>query len=223
MIDLLLSPFAPHICCGCAKTGTILCESCRDDITSDDFGRCIWCLTIAHSSHQCTSCQNKIGTQAAWVVGERTGVIKQALNDYKFESMREGSWELARLLDTTLPRLPESIVITWVPTAAAHRRQRGFDHAALLAKRFARLRGLRAIPLLTRKHSLSQHELSRTARLKAAKEAFMVSDGTLPDSVLIIDDILTTGATLEACAKLLKAAGACEVYVAVVARQPLGD
>lgn len=154
------------------------------------------------------------------MVGERSGVIKQALNDYKFESMREGAWELARLLDATLPHLPASTVVTWVPTAAGHIRQRGFDHAALLAKRFARLRGLRAMPLLTRKHSLSQHELSRTARLKAAKEAFMVSNSTLPESGLIIDDILTTGATLEACAKLLKAAGVSEVYVAVVARQP---
>lgn len=225
MIDLLLSPIAPHICCGCAKSGAILCDSCRHDITSDDFGRCIWCLKIGHLSHQCTSCQNKIGTQAAWAVSERSGVLKQALNDYKFESRREGAWDLARLLDATLPRLSESTVVSWVPTAPAHIRTRGFDHAALLAKHFARLRGLRAMPLLIRKqHSLSQHELSRTARLKAANEAFGVDTGTpLPDSVLIIDDILTTGATLEACVKLLKQAGVNEVCVAVVARQPLDE
>lgn len=221
MIDLMLSALAPHICSGCSEYGAILCKSCSNDIETEDFGRCVWCLRPTANMHQCSACQRQIGASGAWAVGERTEVLQRLINDYKFESRREAATYLAQLLDATLPSLPNDTIVTWVPTAHPHIRARGFDHAALLARRFAKLRRLQAQPLLTRRHSRSQHELSRAEREKAAKQAFSISrKDTIDSPVLLIDDVLTTGATLRTCTGLLGGSGA-EVYVAVVGRQLL--
>lgn len=220
MIDHILSTIAPHICSGCAEYGTVLCKSCRDDIAYEDFGRCVWCLGLTAPTHQCTTCRTKIGARGAWAVGERADVLKRLLNDYKFESHREAAKPLAELLDYALPLLPADTIVTWVPTTPAHIRARGFDHARLLAHEFAQRRDMQIRPLLERHQTLSQHELSRSAREAAAKQAFGLRDSPAPSSVLLIDDILTTGATLRACTSLLRSTGA-EVYVAVVGRQPL--
>lgn len=223
MIDLMLALIAPHICYGCAKTGAVLCSSCMNDIVTDDFGRCIWCLIPAGTSHQCRACRAATTTAGVWVVGERDGVLKTVIDEYKFESRRAAAGQLAELLARTIPVLPDTTVVTWVPTAGTHIRKRGFDHAALLARRFAKLRGLKARCLLKRRHSLSQRGLNGRGRRKAARSAFELLAGDLPACVLLIDDVLTTGATLRACIGLLGEAGVSEMYAAVVARQPLDE
>ncbi len=220
MIDAFLAVIAPHICSGCSEYGSPLCDSCMNDIVSEDFGRCVWCLKPTADMHQCKACTQATGVTATWAIGERTEVLKRLLNDYKFEARREAANALASLLDMTLPTLPTETVISWVPTAPAHIRERGFDHAAKLARAFAVRRGLIAQPLLTRRHGGSQHILNRSARAEAAEQAFGVMGDTAPPVVLLIDDVLTTGATMRACTKLLKNNGA-NIYAAVVARQPL--
>lgn len=224
MIDTLLAPFAPHICYGCGFTGSPLCDSCRNDIEDDDFGRCVWCLKPAVGTHQCQRCARKHGIRSAWAVGAREGVLLEVVDGYKFEACRAAANELAILLDETLPVFEVEPIITWVPTTPAHIRERGFDHAALLARTFARSRGYRAAPLLARTSTLTQHMLGKQAREKAAQDAFEVrqdaKESTTP--VLLIDDILTTGATLRACAGRLKTHEDRDVYVAVVCRQPEG-
>lgn len=219
MIDALLSTVAPHICSGCQEYGTVLCKSCIDDINNDDFGRCVWCLRPTVHMHQCGACTRKLKTAGAWVVGERAGVLKRLLNDYKFESHREAATALALLLDAAIPVLSTDTVVTWVPTAPAHTRQRGFDHAARLARVFAVLRGLPCQSLLIRQRGGSQHELGKKAREAAAAHAFRLKQAPHQPQILLIDDILTTGATMKACVGLLRAAGT-DVSVAVVARQP---
>lgn len=220
MIDSLLSTLAPHICSGCTEYGSILCKSCINDIENEDFGRCIWCTRPSAQGHQCQACRRAIGASGAWVVGERTEVLKRLLNDYKFESRREAATILAALLDATIPSLPADTVVTWVPTAPAHVRERGFDHARLLARTFAARRQLASELFLVRHGTQSQHTLNRRDRTEAAGQAFNLDNTSVPATILLVDDILTTGATMRACLALLKQAGA-EVYVAVIARQPM--
>jgi len=220
MIDRLLAPLAPHICCGCGKTGSNLCDNCKYDIELEDFGRCLWCLRLTAVSHVCPTCKRKIGIEGAWVVGERRDVLKTLVDDYKFESKREAARELAELLDTTVPLLPAGTIISWVPTAPAHIRQRGFDHAAYLAKRFAARRQLRAVPLLGRVGAVTQHELSKRERERLASTAFQPLVTEINKPVMLIDDIFTTGASMNACVGHVRQVGAPAVYVAVVCRQP---
>ena len=106
-----------------------------------------------------------------------------------------------------------------VPTAAAAVRRRGFDHAALLAEAVAAACDLESRAILTHRSSADQRGLGRADRRANASEAFAVAPAVrVPDSVLLIDDVLTTGATLDAAARELKSAGALEVRAGVVAR-----
>ncbi len=105
-----------------------------------------------------------------------------------------------------------------VPMHAARRRQRGYDQAALLAARVAASLGIPYRPLLRRIRSTPpQTRLGQTARLDNVAGAF-ASENALGASVLLVDDVLTTGATTAACRTALLAAGARTVHVAVVAR-----
>ena len=124
------------------------------------------------------------------------------------------------LLDDTIPRLDPDVQVVPVPTIAEHIRTRGFDHTALLGRTFAHRRNLAYSPILRRVDHSRQQGSSRRERLVHAKSAFECRT-RLSGAYLLIDDIFTTGATLHYAAATLRAAGADDVYVAVLARQPL--
>ena len=168
------------------------------------------------------SCANGYGLAGAWCVATRSDSLKRLLDRYKFESAREAGTVAASLLDARLPLLDKGIIVTAVPTAGSNRRSRGFDHTAQIARRVARLRDMTYKPTLRRRDNTTQHFQKRADRLKLSADSFEVT-GNLPDKILLIDDIYTTGATVRACADALKSAGAKEVYVAIIARQTLDE
>jgi predicted amidophosphoribosyltransferase len=109
-------------------------------------------------------------------------------------------------------------VVTWAPTTPARLRGRGFDQARLLARAVARRRGLPCRPLLRRGAGPAQ-----TGRDAAARRLGPVFAGRGPvrgRRVLLVDDVVTTGATVSAAARALRAAGAVEVHVVAAARTP---
>ena len=117
-------------------------------------------------------------------------------------------------LAALVPDEPD-LVVTWAPTSARRRRQRGFDQAELLARAVARRRGLALRALLTRRSGAAQS--GKVAGDRWRHPGF-ASRGGSPASVLLIDDVATTGATLSAAASALRHAGAQVVHGLVVAR-----
>lgn len=109
-------------------------------------------------------------------------------------------------------------VITWAPTTAHHLRQRGIDQAELIARFIAKQWGLPCTALLRRVGRRTQTGLSRIERLSAP--VFVASPATSNKSILLIDDVVTTGATLLSCGHTLLAQGAVKVQMAAVARTP---
>lgn len=219
MVDSLLATIAPHLCFGCGFEGTALCDSCKYDIGLEQYERCIVCGQL---SAQGVCARHRLAYSRAWCVGERRDALERLIDAYKFERVRAAASELAELLHRRLPEFPTNTIVVPVPTVSGHIRQRGYDHALLLARRFARLRGLSTAPLLRRVGNATQHGSSKAERLTQAQRAFQVSSGVDPTATyLVIDDIITTGATLDWATKRLAEAGARQIFVAALAKQPL--
>lgn len=112
------------------------------------------------------------------------------------------------------------VAVAWIPTARRRRTRRGYDHAEVLARAVARHRGLPVVPLLRRVDDGRQTGRSRSDRLASPPEFAMRSFGTHPASVVLVDDVITTGSTLASAAATLRTAGVVSVSAVVVARTP---
>jgi ComF family protein len=115
-------------------------------------------------------------------------------------------------------------IVTNVPVHADRAKQRGYDQAELIARVAARDLGLPFVPLLQRSRAtIAQFDLDRRDRARNVRGAFALrpgDDGHLPGAwVLLVDDVVTTGATLAACAEALQEAGALGVSAVTVARE----
>jgi competence protein ComFC len=219
MIDRLLENVAPHHCYNCGKVGTLLCDNCKYDISFDVFANCFLCGRPTSTNGSCPHCA--LPYERLWCAGERTGVLRRLIDGYKFENARAAHGVLADVLLAVLPVLPENTIVVPIPTLASHIRERGYDHAVLLARAVANKRGLRCKRMLHRVDHTKQRGADKPTRWLQAEKAFGVSRRVDEARCLIIDDVVTTGATLYHAAKVLKDAGAKEVWVAAAARQPL--
>jgi ComF family protein len=219
-IDNILSLFSPHICKGCGQTGAGLCESCFFDIISEKYGHCLVCGAVTNRG-LCRQCAAKTPFDRVFVVGERRGVLKHLVGDYKYNSERGNTGIMVRLLDETLPILPDNCLVVPIPTIAPHIRRRGFGHTELVGKGLAKLRHLEYDgKLLQRANNSVQHGLTVAERRQQAKHTFRLGrNHHIPGEILLFDDIYTTGATITAAAKLLKNAGVKTINLAIIARQ----
>jgi|SRR5690606_20766452 len=152
-------------------------------------------------------------------LGAYAGPWSRLVHALKFEGDQRLAGPLGRLLALRLGRCgfhPDLVV--HVPASPARASERGFDQAALLAAALAAEAGVAARGLLRRSTtSLSQARLSRAQRSLNAGASFEARP-CHGRKVLLVDDVLTTGATTAACAAALDGAGAAEVWTAVVAR-----
>jgi predicted amidophosphoribosyltransferase len=124
-----------------------------------------------------------------------------------------------------LVSVPDLDVVTWVPTTAARRRERGFDQSQLLASRVAAELGRPVVALLGRRPGPPQTGRTRAERLR--QPCFVARrhhhGWQVPARVLLVDDVVTTGATLAAAATTLARAGMGECHGLTVARTPPGS
>ena len=146
--------------------------------------------------------------------------LRSVLHLFKYGRVRVLAQDLGLLLVNALPILPipEGSVLCPVPLHVLRRVSRGFNQADLLARVVAKASGLPYDQMLRRSRATGhQAWRSKEERKTALAKAFRCAVPVVPRSVILIDDIATTGATLDACAEVLKAAGAERVAALVVA------
>jgi len=190
------------------------CVSCRTPFVNafplDAEGRCALCRAGLR------------GFDAAYCFGSYEGTLRELIHLYKYGRI-ETLWRpLAGFLASALPLEERFDAVTPVPLHWRKKWQRGFNQAELLARAIARRRGIPVLRALTRtRFTLTQAGLSNRQRRGNVAAAFRCrrSAGNLTGKhVLLIDDVMTTGATAAACARVLKQAGAARVVLATVAR-----
>ncbi len=217
MIDQMLGAIAPHYCLGCEEKGDILCGRCKNDILDEPFLNCLVCDSLSLDTLCAT---HQMPYDLAWCVSGREGLVGAVVDTYKFQGVRAAHRQLAELLHGALPDLPMQTEVVPIPTTPRNIRIRGYDHMLMIAKELSRLRGWRVSQLLSRRNNQTQHfTKSAVIRRKQAAEFFEVSrDINSAVPYLIIDDIFTTGSTVDSAARCLRRAGAKSVWLAVIAR-----
>lgn len=206
MLDGLLSWLAPHPCISCEKIGALLCDECKKYIVR------------TNTSTEPTYLR---GVEAIYSSGRRQGVLQRLVDGYKFLSVQEAAVPIAALMAASLPLLTEAVLVP-VPTSTVHVRKRGFDHTRQIAIHLSRHIGVPSAHLLQRSAHYVQHEATRYRRHQQVAGTFHCAsplDSKL--TYVLVDDVLTTGATVAEAARALRAAGATRVIAVILARQPL--
>jgi len=152
------------------------------------------------------------------------GPTRTAIARLKYAGAVQVAGPLAEIASPTLARLTEvsgAGTVVPVPIHVERLRQRGYNQAALLARHLARISGLPMDEVLERRTVTErQHRLDRASRMHNLRGAIRLRAGVAaPVVAILVDDILTTSATLEACASVLRVAGAREVYGLAIARE----
>ena len=200
-----------------------MCEECEHRIAPVP-QRCYKCKKQSPDSLTCVQCRKTSSLTAVWAVSDFAEPLDALIDAYKFDHKRALALPLASLLSERLAeygKARDDWIITNVPTSPARVRQRGFDHTALLAKKTAYKTRLIYLPLLARIGKARQVGAKRQERIEQVKGMYFMHSRFVLNgsSVVLIDDVVTTGATLEECARVCKAAGAKKVYGLVLAQK----
>ena len=220
-LDLLF----PRWCVGCGREGDFICQSCRQSLPRIMPPLCPKCGRPQSSAILCPNC---IGWQAE-IDSIRSpfrfdGVIRQAIHQLKYRNLRALAVLLAQLLDDYLASNPvPGEVLVPVPLHQKRLRERGYNQSSLLAQELGKLTNLPVVDdyLIRQRYAPPQARTSTVnERRSNVASAFFCRDRRLKDKqVLLIDDVSTSGATLDACSRALKEAGAASVWGLVVARE----
>ncbi len=212
LLDLLMPP----ACAGCGRSGALLCGRCQarlvppfrpeDRFVAPDAGVVIGdALSLGLAVHA------------------YSGPMRRALAALKYGGASRLAPILAR---SAAPALRDLLAVSGpatlvpVPVHVERLRTRGYNQAELIAAELARAARLPIAAVLQRvRPTTKQHRLDRAARLANLQGAFRVAPAPAPEVVILVDDIITTTATLEACASVLREVGVTAVYGFAVARE----
>ena len=218
-----LETLSPTRCAGCERPGALICE------------RCLARLTLIDPVESCTTCGAPFGAKLCTECRGEAGACDRVLASCAFEGpaprivraykdageQRLGPLIAQLILDTAehaeataadrYSGILSADAIVFVPATAAAYRRRGFDHMEAIARELASLSGIPLLDALVKHGKADQRDLGRVERLASSGGQYEVVAPVAGLRALLIDDVITTGATLNAAAAALRGAGAATV------------
>lgn len=228
IFDLLFPPR----CAYCQRSGAYLCPTCAQQAELPQSPICFRCGRLqTNPSVTCDFCLRRDDWSLTWVRAATlyTGPIQAAVHKLKYDGQKELAPFLGRYLVAayhqqpwTNPAEESSLALDFivpVPLHAKRFQERGFNQASLIAEAFTKSTNLPlAKSLLTReRYAESQINFGFEERQINVEDAFQIHANIAGKKILLVDDVYTTGATLNECAKTLRIGGATEVYGLTVA------
>lgn len=228
LLDLLF----PKTCIGCGRFGKYFCSNCVLEIKQTDLV-CPFCERPNLGGVVHKVCQRKYGLDGLWSLGIYEGNLRRAIQKLKYKWVFEVAKELVGITleywAKNSPLILEKIkkdqgktwIVTSVPLYKSRQNWRGFNQSELLARLFADKLGLKYETTLKRiRNTTPQMKLHASERKQNIKNAFVLSRSHLPPatSILLIDDVWTTGSTLKECCYVLKKTGVKNIWALTIAR-----
>lgn len=205
LIEKARDLFFPKFCVGCGVEGDWLCREC---------------LMTPSSPQTEKAVANLDGVTALFDYGENP--VSKLIKTFKYNYLLD-TVEIFKkiIINAKFDNTWSDFVIIPVPLHARRQRERGFNQSEIIAKLFSEKLGLKINTNLRRViYTAQQAKLSGEERRKNLKDAFIfnASEGRVPEKVLLVDDVFTTGATMQECTKVLKNNGVKIVWGLALAR-----
>ena len=197
---------------------SLLCQDCVRYLIPAP-SACYHCHKPTKAARTCAACLPFSNLSAVRAATKYKAITKDLVWHLKFHGTQAAAREIAEQLVKFVHKLPGFVIVP-IPTATSRIRQRGYDQANLIARELARKTGLAYAPVLRRSGQFHQRGSNRDQRTSQLQGAYRVAKPSAirNQHVILIDDVLTTGSTLEAAAKVLKVAGASRISGLVFAR-----
>ncbi|MCI0439743.1 MAG: ComF family protein [Chloroflexi bacterium] len=217
-LDLLM----PMSCAVCGREGRLVCDGCKAALPRLERPYCAICADP--DKPLCDFCAREPpavdGICAPYLM---FGPVPQMIYGFKYHNLRASAPELGGLLASYLDSHPvPADVIMPVPLHPRRMRQRGYNQSELLARQLGKRAGLPVDARTLRRKKNTPPQVSMTDRQQRQQNiqgAFECVAGLQGERILLVDDVVTTGSTMSACAAALKDAGASAVWGLALARQ----
>jgi ComF family protein len=218
IIDHILSLLAPYECLVCTAEGGLLCNICIRRLPSLS-DRCYRCLRSSFGFRTCRECAPESRLYSVRAATGYSGAAKDLVWQLKSAGAQAAVEIMAARLAELLVYSPGTFIVP-VPTATGRVRRRGYDQARLLARALSRQTGLPYLDCLARHGQTHQVGASREQRLRQLQDSFRATNlqAIQRAPILLVDDVVTTGATFEAAADCLVAAGAGRILAVAFAQ-----
>ena len=217
----------PSSCFGCGRHDGFLCQTCEKSLATLELPYCKTCAEPLFAGSRCRQCsKTRLALDGIRGPFLMEGAIREAIHGLKYGNLKAAAPVLGGLLGRWLAsnRVPGEVIVP-VPLHRRRLRDRGYNQSALLAREVARIAGLpMAQDVLVRtRDSLPQVSLStREERVRNVEGSFLCVGNALGKRFILVDDVVTTGSTMSACARALRDAGARSVWGLTLARQRHG-
>lgn len=227
VLEAAIGWVAPPQCIACGAEGSSLCLGCSTSEIVPYGERCWLCDGLGPGGRPCKTCRISSPLHV-WITTSYSGVAKELIKAYKFDHQRAAAKVLSQLMSETFfdfnrQDAPQRLnyLLVPVPSATSRIRQRSFGHGELLARKLALRLGLRYANPLGRLGQSRQVGAKRSRRLVQPKANYFVRRRKLIKNrnILLVDDVTSTGATIKAVTKALRAAGAKRVDALVFAKK----
>ena len=218
MLDWLLPPR----CAGCGQVGARWCQQCIEKCTLVGDGVCSMCGKSSQTLGEGHLCARKNHLQQAYAWGKYQEPLSKAIKRLKYSrDIGLGDALAQHLVQLVCKNRMEADVVVPVPLAKKRQQERGYNQAVLLGRSLAFALGMEFSPraVVRVRETASQVGLSLEQRQQNVAGAFRAAPArVVGKTILLVDDVLTTGATLDATAEALRQAGAIRIDAVVVAR-----
>ncbi len=228
ILEAAIGWVAPPQCVACGREGSAFCVGCATSEIVPYGQQCWLCNRASIAGRTCPKCRAGGSPRFVWITTNYDGAARELIKIYKFGHQRAAAHSLSQLMVETLHDFngPAELaklnyLIVPVPTATSRIRQRSFDHCALLAKTIAQKLDAEYLGAMGRLGQSRQLGAKRPDRLKQPAANYFVHTplSIKGRNILLIDDVVTTGATLKAVTKVLRKTGAKRVDALAFAKR----